>query len=142
MAEQCPSVPLPKPLIEMTCGEFIACLEEDYPMRFFRERRALRAFGMYRQFLSEMKAISDFIQRQKVEQTQDEQAATQGVEFPTFAERILLDNIRHYHLHSTEEAERLPLADWLLTLKADSAESKYQRNLSRIQAKRHGEKRH
>lgn len=137
LAEQVPCVPLDKPLLRMTCGEFIEALEADYPMRYLRERRVFTAFGHFRQYMEEMRSVTNYIKRCEVEQDADEKAAANGVNFPSLGERILVDCVRHFSLHSTAEAERIPLADWLLMLKSDSAAAQYQRNLSKIQSKKH-----
>lgn len=134
LSQEVPAQPLERPLLKMTCGEFIAALDEGYAMSFFgRRERALVAFGRYRQFLTEMEGVTAYIRRYEVEQSGEEKAAAQGVSFPTLQERILLDCVRFYHLHSTMEAERLPIADWLLTVKSEGSAAQYQRKLSKIQ---------
>ncbi len=137
-----PAKPLDKPLMRMTCGEFIGALDEDYAMHFFKERRAFDAFGKYRQFLDEMEGITAYLKRYEVETNADEKAAARGVDFPTMQERILLDCVRAYSLHSTAEAEALPVADWLIVVKNEGSAALYQRRLNKInEAKmKHGRK--
>lgn len=124
---------LAKPLLSMTCGEFCQALTENYAMSFFgKDELAVVAFGRYKQYIAELESVTAYIKCFEVEQDGDEKAAAQGVDFPTMPERILLDCVRAYHLHSTEEAERLPVTDWLLVVKSEGAAAKYQRNLSKI----------
>lgn len=137
LSEQIPAKPLDTPLLKMTCGEFIGALDERYAMSFFApEALAFEAFGKYRQFLDEMQGVTAYLKRYELESTAEEQAASQGVVFPSMQERILLDCVRAYHLHSTEEAERLPIADWLLVVKSEGSSAQYQRRLSKINQKR------
>lgn len=134
IAEEVPAVPLDKPLLRMTCGEFIGALDEKFALAYFeREEYVFTAFGKYKQYLAEMQGITAYIKRYEVEQDADEKAAAQGVEFPTMQERILLDCVRAYRLRSTEEAEQLPVTDWLLIVKSEGAAAQYQRRLSKIQ---------
>lgn len=143
LAAEIPPRPLDKPLLHMTCGEFVEALDEQYAMSYFqREELAFDAFGKYRQFLDEMQAITAYLKRYEVTTDADEKAAAQGVEFPTMQERILLDCVRFYSLHSTVEAEKLPLGDWLLVVKSEGAAAQYQRRLAKIQQNKqhHGRK--
>lgn len=134
LAAEVPAVPLDKPLLRMTCGEFIEALDESYALSYFqRERYAFTAFGKYRQYLEEMQGVTAYLKRYEVEQDADEKAAAQGMDFPSMQERILLDCVRAYHLHATEEAERLPITDWLLVVKSEGAAAQYQRRLAKIQ---------
>lgn len=136
LTESVPPVPLKRPLLKMTCGEFIEALDEAYVLCFFREKRALTAFGRCREYLSQLEQITAYIRRFEIEQTADEKAAAKGVSFPTLGERILVECVKHYHLHSTAEAERLPLTDWLLVVKAEGSAAKYQHRLSQIQSRK------
>lgn len=145
LSQQVPAKPLEKPLLKMSCGEFIAAMDEEFAMSFFkREKYAFDAFGKYRQYLDEMQGVTAYLKRYEVEQEADEKAAAQGVDFPSLGERILLDCVRHYNLHSTAEAERMPIVDWLLVVKSDGAAAQYQRRLSKIQQRKnnnsHGRK--
>ena len=133
LAESVPPVPLKKPLLEMTCGEFIGALDEGFMLSILREKRALIAFGRYREYLSQLEQITAYIKRYEVEQTADEKAASRGVQFPSLGERILIECVKHYHLHSTAEAERLPITDWLLMVKNEGSAAVYQHKLTQIQ---------
>lgn len=143
LSDKVAACPLAKPLLSMTCGEFIEALDERYAMSFFgSNERVCVAFGRYKQYIAEMQQVTAYLQRYEVEQEADEKAAANGVDFPSMQERILLDCVRHYNLHSTAEAERLPIADWLLCVKSEGAAAQYQRKLSKIRQNKakHGNK--
>lgn len=142
LAASVPPVPLRRPLLSMTCGEFIEALDEAYMLRFLRKKRVLTAFGQYREYLSQLEQITAYIRRYEIEQTSDEKAAATGVAFPTLSEHILIECVKHYHLHSTAEAERLPLADWLLMVKSEGSAAKYQHRLTQIQSKKNKSGKH
>ena len=135
-------IPLRRPLLEMTCGEFIEALDEGYALSFLRKKRVLRAFGLYREYLSQLEQITAYMRRYEVEQTADEKAAARGVDFPTLSERILIECVKHYHLHSTAEAERLPITDWLLMAKSEGSAAVYQHKLTQIQNKKNKNGKH
>lgn len=132
-AADVPPVPLEKPLLSMTCGEFIEAMDEKFALRLLAEKRALTAFGRYRQYLKELEGITAYLGRYEVPQSADEKAAASGVRFPSMQERILLDCVRFYHLHSTAEAEALPIADWLLVVKSEGSAAQYQHRLNEQQ---------
>ncbi len=138
LVERVPPVPLKKSLLDMTCGEFIEAMDEGYVLRLLKARRIVKALGRYRQYLSELEIITNYMKRYEVAQTSEEKAAAQGVAFPSIGERILVESVRHYHLHSTAEAEKLPLADWLLCFKDEGSKAQYQHRLSEIQSKKNG----
>lgn len=137
LSEQVPAVVLDKPLLKMSVGEFVQALDEKYALSIINgEEYAFMAFGKYKQYMQELQAITNYIKKYEVETEGDEKAAMQGVEFPSLQERILLDCVRFYHLHSTEESETLPITDWLIVVKSEGAAAQYQRNLSKIQQRR------
>ena len=125
LTESVPAVPLKRPLLKMTCGEFIEALDEAYILRFLREKRALTAFGRCREYLSQLEQITAYIRRFEIEQTADEKAAAKGVSFPSLGERILVECVK-----------RLPLTDWLLIVKSEGSAAKYQHRLSQIQSRK------
>lgn len=130
-----PEYPLKKDILEMTVGEFCdLCINEDeYLNDILKPReRAYKAFGRLKSYRNQMKNISDYLKRFEIKLSQEEKAASVGVDMPDMPERILLDCVKAYHLHSTKEAEDLPLTDWILVLKDQVATAKYQRNYSKI----------
>lgn len=136
LLQKIPARPLDEPLLKLSCGEFIKRLDDKFAMAFFvPDAEVFEAFGKYRQFMQELRDVTDYIKRYEVEQSADEKAAAGGVDFPTLPERILLDCVRFYNLHSTEDAERLPICDWLLVLKSEGSAAQFQRNLSKIQSR-------
>lgn len=132
LARSCPAVPLRKPLLQMSVGEFVMALEEGFALSLLTERRALVAFGRFRSYLEELELITRYIKSYEVKPTADERKASEGVRFPSLGERILLDCVRVYGLHSTEEAERMPISDWLLVVKNEGSAAQYQRRMDEI----------
>lgn len=132
LARRCPAVPLRKSLLQMSVGEFVLALEEDFALGLLRERRALVAFGRFRTYMEEMERITKYIKSYEVKPTADERKAAEGVKFPTLGERILIDCVRVYGLHSTAEAERMPITDWLLTVKSEGSAAQYQRRMDEV----------
>lgn len=131
--EDCESVPLDKPIIEMNLGEFIEALSDEYECRFMCEKYAWKAFGKTKEFRTQMKKIIGYIEKMTPTPTAEEKKAGVGVDFPSFEERILVDAVRYFHLHSIADAENVKLADLILMMKADFATSQYERNYNRIQ---------
>lgn len=130
-----PEYPLEKDILQMTVGQFCElCInEDDYLNEILKPReRAYKAFGRLKSYRNQMKNLSDYLKRFEIHLTQEEKAAGQGVDFPDTPERILLDCVKAYHLHSTKEAEDLPLTDWILVLKDQVATARYSRNYSKI----------
>lgn len=144
--ESFPPYPLEKPLLSMNIGEFAAIIldEEDFIENIMKPReRAYIAFGRLHQYSNEMKAIADYLKTMQIKLSPDEQAASRGVEMPSFVERMLLDTVTFFHLKSMSEAESIPLADYLVVLKDQVATAKYQRNYNHIleqKAKAHRKK--
>ena len=62
----------------------------------------------------------------------------QGVDFPNAVERMLLDCVKFFHLHSFDEAERLKVAEWLLVAKEEASAANYERNRAAIASKKGG----
>lgn len=130
-----PPVPLDKPLLKMTVAEFCELVldESAYINKILKPReRAYIAFGKLNQYSIEMKGIADYLKSMEIKLTQEEKMAGQGIDFPSTVERILLDCVQGYNLHSTQEAEKLPITDWLLLLKNQVATAKYSRNYQKI----------
>lgn len=130
-----PPYPLDKPILSMSVGEFCNLIidEDSFLDSIIRPReRAYIAFGRLHQYSLEMKNLSDYLKRFEIHLSQEEKAAGKGIDFPETPERIILDCVKAYHLHSTKEAEDLPITDWILILKDNVATAKYSRNYSKI----------
>lgn len=134
--EQVPEVRLPKDVVEFTIGEFIESCSEEYALRFLRKRYALDALGMVKSFRRQMKEIADYMQRCELHQTSEERAASSGIAFPTFSERLLIDCMNYFHLNSMEQAENVKLAEYLLILKDRAASARFERAYAKQQEKR------
>lgn len=133
--ESFPSYPLEKPILSMTVGEFsdIMLDEDSYITKMLNPKeRAYIAFGRLHQYSIEMKGVADFFKTMQLKLSPEEQAASRGVDLPSFVERMLLDTVTFFHLHSMAEAEKIPLADYLVVLKDSVATARYQRNYNKI----------
>lgn len=133
--EQVPEVPLRKPLLSMTVGEFgeIVSDEEGWLLELVKEnRRALVFLGKVKTFRKEMEGISKFLKMFDYKQSQEESAAARGVMFPTLPQKMLLKCAEFFHLTSFEAAEKCKVSDWLLIFQDEASSALYQRNYSKI----------
>lgn len=92
------------------------------------DKDEVRAVRVAKGITQGVEVLLKLIQRWQPKPSADQKAAAEGVEFPSLAETILLETVEAYHLHSTEEAERLPVGDWLIYHKQQSASAMYQAN--------------
>lgn len=137
--EAVPPMPLRRPLLSMTVGEVAEIFDDPdtYMALILSERRALKAFGRLKQFNSEVDGISKFIKMYDFKKTQEEEQAARGIVFPTMSQRMLLDCVKFFHLHSMKEAEKVPFADWLTVFQDEASSAKFQRNYSKIIEQKH-----
>ena len=136
LLEQCEPVRLEKPIISMTVGEFIEACDDDYIMRFFQDKGQLLvvAIGKVKQFNKEMENISKLFKLNETKPTNDELTAQKGVVFPTFQETMLCECLEWFHLHSLDDAEKIPLSNYLIVKRKKTAEARYERNLNKLYA--------
>lgn len=130
-----PPYPLKKSILSMSIGEFAnILLDEDSFLNSLIKpnERAYIAFGRLHQYSKEIKDLSNYLSSMQINLTPEEQAAGRGVDFPSFVERMLLDCVKTFHLHSMVEAEQIPLTDYLVVLKDQISSAKYQRNYNKI----------
>ena len=129
-----PAVPLRKPLLKMTVGEFADILEDEtqYIANILGCRRALKAFGRLKQSRTELEQIQKFMKLYDHQPTQEEKAAENGVVFPSFGQRMLIDCVKFFGLKSFKEAEKTPLSKWLTIFQSEASSVLYQRNYQRI----------
>lgn len=139
LLEKVPAVPLDKPLITLTVGEFGEMVEDEetYIGKLLKHRKALKAFGRLKQYKQEVEALSKFFKMYEIKKSQEEEAAGKGVVFPNLAQRMIIDVVRWFHLQSTEEAEKVKLSDWLTFWMDEAANMLYQRNYSKILEQKH-----
>lgn len=129
-----PAYPLKVPFYAMTIGDYLKCtMDGQYLWTLVADKMAYKTFGRLRQFRNECENLTKYLKRYEVEQTEDERRAAFGVPFPSSTERILTTCVKYYHLHSTAEAEKLPLSDYIVAFKDQMSDAMYQRNLSKIQ---------
>lgn len=139
-----PPQPLEVPLLAMTVNDWLAMTTnaEAAVAKFTAEPLAYLAFGRLRQWRLENEKLQRYLKRYELQQTAEEQQASVGVPFPTPTERVITTLVKYYRLHSTAEAGRLTVADYITAYKDLMSEAIYQRKLTNIQAKKysHGSK--
>ena len=142
LLEKVPAVPLDKPLLSMTVGEFGEIIEDEetYIVKLLKHRKALKAFGLLKQYRQEIEAISKFFKLYDVRKTADESNAAIGVRFPNFGQRMLIDCVKWFHLNKMEDAEKVKLSAWLTMWQDEAANALYQRNYSKILEQKHKSK--
>lgn len=144
MLENIQEYPLEKPILSLTIGEFSEILldQEVYIKKLLRpHKKAYIAFGRLKSFRRQMEEVSNFMKRYEIKQSQEEKQAAVGVEFPDFIAKILITVTQFFGLHNFQEAEGIPLADYLVILQDQSSAIKYQRNYSKLieqKSKQHG----
>ncbi len=132
--DKVPAVPLDKPLLSLTVGEFGEIIEDEetYIVKLLKHRKALKAFGLLKQYRQEIEAISKFFKLYDVRKTADESNAAKGVVFPNLAQRMLIDCVRWFHLNNTEAAEKIKVSEWLTMWQDEAANMLYQRQYMNI----------
>lgn len=118
-------------IAEMSIGDVLGFMVDSDRLAEYAESHATDTVERVRLCKGIIKAIERLVEVVKswdTEPTQEERQAAKGVNFPTLIESVLLDTVEFYSLHSTADAERLPLSDWMIVKKAKSAERKFQRN--------------
>lgn len=127
--------PLDKNILSFTVGEFadLTIDEESYIKKILNPKEKVYiAFGKLKSYRNQMKQLADYLKTFELKLTPEEKQASQGIDLPSTAERMLLDCVKFFNLHSMEEAEKIPLSDWLVLLKDSVATARYSRNYSRI----------
>lgn len=134
LLQKVPPVPLKKPLLKMTVGEFADILEDEtqYIANILSARKAFKAFGRLKQFRTELEMVQKFMKLYDHQPTQEEKAAEKGVKFPNFGQRMLIDCVKFFGLKSFKEAEKVPVSEWLTIFQSEASAVLYQRNYQRI----------
>lgn len=139
LLEKVPSVPLKKPILSMTVGEFSEIVESEelYIANILKTRKALKAFGLLRRYKEEMEALSKFFKMYEIKKTQEETAAANNIIFPNLAQRMLIDCVKWFHLSSTKAAEKIKVSEWLTFWQDEAANILYQRNFQKLLEQKH-----
>jgi hypothetical protein len=122
-------------IVNSTVGEFIMLLrgDEEYLKKYFLKNNKDITVYEYaaksKHLKKEIESISKFLKSLTLKQTDEEEAATRGVLFPTFEENILIYCQQKFFLNSFKEAENILLCDFLLHKKNDTANLKFEKNL-------------
>ena len=134
LLEKVPAIPLKKPLLAMTVGEFGEIVEDEdaFVVKLLKHRKALKSFGRLKQYKQEMEALAGFLKRFNTKRTQEEEAAAKGVLFPNMAQRMLIDVVKWFHLNDTKAAEKIKVSEWLTLWQDEAANMLYQRQYMNI----------
>lgn len=132
LVEKCDEVPLDKPLLDMTCGEFIQSMEDDFLNEIFKEPYLYDAIGKYKRYKAEMEQIDQYLKLNEFKLSSEEERAQMGINFPSFPERILLTVTEFFHLHSFKEAEKIPFTNYLVVVNSKNADAKFERQYQKI----------
>lgn len=132
LVEECDEVPLDKPLLDMTCGEFIQSMEEEYIDNIFKEPFLFNAIGKYKSYKAQMEQIDTYLKLNEFKLSSEEERAQIGINFPSFPERILMTVTEFFHLHSFKEAEKIPFTNYLVVANSKNADAKFERQYQKI----------
>ena len=134
LLEKVPAMPLKKPVLAMTVGEFVEIVEDEdaFVANLIKHRKALKAFGLLKQYKQEMEALAKFFKLYDVRRTADESNAAKGITFPNLGQRMLIDCVKWFHLNSMEDAEKVKLSAWLTMWQDEAANMLYQRQYMNI----------
>jgi len=134
LLEKVPAVPLKKPVLAMSIGEFGEIVEDEeiYIAKLLKHRKALKAFGRLKQYKQEMEALAKFFKLYETKKSQEETAAAKGIIFPNLAQRMLIDCVGWFHLNNTEAAEKIKVSEWLTLWQDEAANMLYQRQYMNI----------
>lgn len=145
LLEQVEEYPLPKPLISLTCGQFIDATDPEYILGYLKQRRALKALGMIKSYKRQLDEITKLMGMNKVKESEEMKRAKINVVFPTFAEDILLTVTEYLHLDRVEKAADVPFSEFLMIQRRTSAEAKVSDNYRKImeqKSKQRGKRNH
>lgn len=132
LVEKCEEVPLDKPLLEMTCGEFIQSMEDDFLNEIFNETYLYDAVGKYKSYKAQMEQIDTYLKLNEFKLSSEEERAQIGINFPSFPERILMTVTEFFHLHSFKEAEKIPFTNYLVVVNSKNVDAKFERQYQKI----------
>ena len=135
LLQQVDEVPLRKPLLSMTIGEFGDIVEDEEGFLLSlvkRNRRALRFLGRLKSYRSEMDGLNKFIKRFDIEQSKEEKAAAKGVLFPNMSQRMLLTCCKFFGLGSFRKAEKCKVSEYLTIFQDEASSVVFQRKYNKI----------
>lgn len=132
LMEKLPARAMKKPIWQMTVGEFLQTLDEDYYQTFFQEETIGAAIGHLKTYKEDMEKLDKYLKLNEVPETNEEKQAKRGIVFPTFGENILLTVAEFFHCKSLDEAEEVPFSNYLIVQKHKSAQAKFERNLHQL----------
>jgi len=127
-----------EPIINGTIGNFIRLMRGDqsfFKEYFFKDNEDVTVYeyaARLKHLKKEIEKVINYLTSLSVPQTDEEKQAAKGVNFPSFAENMLIYCQTKFFLKSFHEAENILLSDFILHKKNDLSISKYERNLRAI----------
>lgn len=126
------------PIINGTIGNFIRLMNGDqnfFKDYFFKDNEDVTVYeyaARLKHLRKEIEKVVKYLNSLSIAQTDEEKQAAKGVNFPSFAENMLIYCQTKFFLRSFHEAESVLLSDFILHKKNDLSLSKYERNLRAI----------
>lgn len=127
--------PQPFNILALTVGDFLSMLARPEGVVEYADKHAdtdIERVRVAKGITQAVEGLFKVIKSWQPSPTKEQQQASRGVAWPTFAESVLLECVETYHLTSTAQAEHLPLADWYIAHKHNSATAKYNANYNAI----------
>ena len=127
---------------ELKVGQFFECLNGNFECIGIKndECEMMAQLMWVRGFKGFVETMMKVLQRYEVKQTADEKLASASCEKMSFEESTLVFLQRYFGLHSFEEAEELPLSNFVISKKAAYNKATFERKAGEIQKKRLNEK--
>lgn len=132
LMEKLPARAMKKSIFEMSCGEFIQTLDDDYWLTFFEEDTIGQAIGHLKTWKEDMAKLDKYLKINDIPESAEEKQAKRNVVFPTFGENILLTVAEFFHCKSLDEAEEVPFSNYLIVQKHKSAQAKFEHQLHKL----------
>lgn len=141
--KQVPPLPLDKDIVDMTIKEFDDMLSQ--PLVYIQKmmddnEMALDFLGKYKTYKSSVEGFFSFHKQFETKQTAEEKQAANGINFPSFSDRMLATLIKYYNLNSIESAANMKVREYLFAFHDQASTSLYQERLQEIVTKKNKNK--
>ena len=122
-------------LYAMSVAEFAEVADGTFFENLFRkEKRLVKAIAKYKAVKEDMEQFGEYLSSLQPPKTKEEKVASEGIDFPSLPERMCIDLVKFFSLHSFDEAEKHTIAEWLVIHKDEATSALYQRRHSEIVA--------